>query len=235
AMPWHRAAIVAVLLNIIPGTVMYGSVNHLTTGFVAICFAGTPMVAGIIRAFLGMEKFGALMVASSVAAVAGIYLMVHGSEIIAAQPVAMAGCIGGVISYATGYVILERWSEGGRAMVPVNLLSLLFLSPALVAPPFPSLSSVGIGVVLGIAVTGFGSLIFGHLVVAIGAEKAAYTDVIIGALALLLGGWFGHEPLTGYTLGGASFVLLAVLMRFVFPGSTKPMPGVVSSPEGIIA
>ena len=120
-------------------------------------------------------------------------------------------------------------------MVPVSLISLAALSPALVLPPHPSLGSIGVGITLGIAVTGFGSLIFGYLVVTIGAERTAYTDVIIGALALLLGGWFGREPLTWYTLGGASFVLLAVLMRFLIPRTSKRKTGASDGFESIIA
>jgi drug/metabolite transporter (DMT)-like permease len=218
-IPWGKAAVVALLLNIIPGTIMYNSVSHLTTGFVAICFAGTPMIAGMLRAMLRMERFSVLMVSAALVAVFGVYLMVRGSEVLAVHPLATAVCIAGVLSYAAGYVLLERWSVGRRAMVPVNLLSLLFLSPTLAIAPLPSENSVLIGCALGVAVTGLGSLIFGYLVLAIGSEKAAYTDVIIGAFAFAIGGWLDHEPINWFTLVGAAVVLMAVAARFALPGA----------------
>lgn len=117
------------------------------------------------------------------------------------------------IGYALGPLIVQRYlaevDELGAVTASLCIASLVLALPALSTVPshWPSLSAGASLVVLGVACTALGLLLYFYLIAQAGAARAAIITYVNPAIAVLLGVLILHEPFGP----GSALGLLAIL------------------------
>jgi drug/metabolite transporter (DMT)-like permease len=224
---WHWSAIrvyLAASLPLLGGmTSMYWAAQYLPSGWIAILFALTPVMTGILAHYCLPDS--RLTLKKSL----GVLISLAGLLIIFApnlkethahlQLMAIALALLSVAFHSYGTVLVKRLNSTLPALhVVAGALWVTFMGHFLMAPntllEWPELATRESLAIVYAATVGsvLGFLLYFYLLKNVGAIKVALIPVITPVFALLLGHWLNHETLNATVWLGAGLVILGLIV-----------------------
>lgn len=224
---WHRKAILtylAVASQLYAAMIMvYWAAQFVPSGWVSVVFGLVPLMTAIIAAiFLGERSLSLGKIMSYLLGIAGLGLMFKSALTQGETAVwAIACLLVAAFSQAASAVWVKRINAqlpatvqvaGGLLIaVPAYLLTdwLMNASAPTQIPPKTS----GAILYLGILATTFGFSLYYFILKHLAATRVALISLLSPVLALLLGHYLNHEPLTLNIVIGAGLILGALLLH----------------------
>lgn len=214
-IPWRDIAVMAVLNNVIPFSLLAWGETRVTAGLASVLNATTPAFAVLIAAGLGGERLARGRVLGCLLAFAGVVVLI-GPVVLASKEfwsgdvLGALACLGAACSY--GFAAL--WGRRLRGTPPLAsaagqcLASTVLLLPAMAlidrpwALPMPGLGTWG--AILGLAwlSTAFAYVIFFRIVVISGPQNAMLVTFLTPVTGVLLGAIFLGESVASRMLAG---------------------------------
>ncbi|MBN2646774.1 MAG: DMT family transporter [Thiotrichales bacterium] len=225
----NRAALKTYAYAVLPVfggmTFMYWAGQYLPSGWIAILFATTPLMTGVIAHYLLPNS------SFSVGKLAAIGLSLLGLIIIFApnleqslastQILAILAAFASVFAHSLGTVLIKKsplaLSTLDTASVALIFSALLYLmiAPQLMMPStYPSLTERQLAAIVYAALVGsvVGFMLFFYLVKQLEPIKVAMIPVITPLFAILLGHFLNNEPLGWDILVGATLVVFGLIL-----------------------
>jgi len=179
-----------------------------------------PLIALILAAaFLG-ERIGPRSIGGSVAAFAGVVVIVLGQATGRLGPDVLLGTlaiIGSALCYAVNIVLMRHQALAARPLEITFFQSLvvtilwLAVIPFLGLPPWPE-AHWWLWIAIAAAMSTTGALLFAFAYARAEASYLAVTEYSAFLWASALGWLVFHERVTGYTLGGALLIVGGCLL-----------------------
>lgn len=219
----RRLAVLAVLNNVIPFSLIFMGQTELGAGLASVLNATTPFWTALVAsALLPEEGFSARKVAGVLIGVAGTAVMV-GPGVLAGLggPVwAKVLLVGAALSYAFAFVAAKRITGLPPQLVACGQLtasSLVMLPIVLLVDGTAGLAGASGGAwaaVLGLALlaTAFAYVLYFRIVAAAGATNASLVTLIVPVSAILLGVVFLGERLEPFEIGGIALIACGLLV-----------------------
>ncbi|MCU0984308.1 MAG: DMT family transporter [Acetobacteraceae bacterium] len=220
AMPaalWPRLAVMALLNNAIPFSLIFWAQTIIPAGLASILNAATPVFGVIVAALVRQERLTANRALGVVAGFAGVAVLVGPSALAGAGSLwPELACLAATLSYAfsTAYA---RVALSGVAPL-VLAAGQLTASSVLVAPlalaveapwalPLPSAPVLAAALALGVFSTALAYILFFRILARAGSTNLLLVTFLIPIVAVLLGVALLDEALLSRHLGG--FALIA--------------------------
>lgn len=224
-LAWHSKALqtyLAVALQIYGAMlVVYWAAQFIPSGWISVIFGLTPLMTALVAAFwLSERSLTVGKVLSYLLGIAGLATM-FGSAL-QMGPEAVMGVVGGLVSTFL-QSLSAVWVKRIDAKLPAltQLTGGLLLSlPAYILTwmvfdghwpqhlPVTSLASI---IYLGVIATTMGFALYYYLLIHLTATQVALITLISPVMALALGHFVNHEPLTLKVLFGTALIVLALL------------------------
>ncbi len=207
---WRDIAVMAVLNNLVPFSLLAWGETQVTAGLASVLNATTPAFAVIIAALFGAEALSRERVLGCVLAFAGVLVLIGPSVLAGGDVLGGLACLGAACSY--GFAAL--WGRRLRGTPPLAaaagqcLASAVLLLPVMVAVDRPwALPMPGLGTwaaILGLAwvSTALAYVIFFRIVVVSGPQNAMLVTFLTPVTGLLLGALFLGETIMARMIGG---------------------------------
>ncbi|HSX85156.1 MAG TPA: DMT family transporter [Cellvibrio sp.] len=202
--------------------VVYWSAQFIPSGLVAVIFAMSPFVTGVLSLLILRENpFTMRRVLALIMALAGLSVIFYGQLRIDHQGLyGIAGILLSCVLFSFSSVLMKRLNENTEAFAQMTG-SLLFSLPGLVFTwwlldgQLPiDVSDKTLGGVVYLAI--FGSLVgytlFFFILKRLSASVVSLVTLMTPLLALLLGVWIADERFTFQLLLGVGMVILALLL-----------------------
>ena len=215
-------AVMAVVSNLIPFTLITWGEKSITSGVASILNATTPLfTAGIASFFVAGDRLtwrravGIAIGFAGVGVIAGVD--VNGGSLAGEIAVVLAS-----LSYGIGFVYARKRVVGGPHG-PLVLSAGQLLIAGAVATPFaalevatnaPSLTATAATSVLalGVAGTGLGYILYYRLVEDVGPTTASFVTYLLPIVGVVLGAVALDESLGWSTLVGSAMVILGIAL-----------------------
>lgn len=210
---WWPYVIIGVANNIIPYVLIAWSETQISSGLASILNAMTPIFTVIVAHFTTRdERFSAPKVIGIVLGFAGVLVLI-GADVLrgfSLYNLAQIACLSATISYAFAVVYAKRLRGSPPLVVSTGQLiaaSIIALPIELIVDkpwtlPMPSpqtwLALLGMAVIA----TAAAYVLYFALVASAGAVNASLVTLIMPPAAILLGGIFLHEHLSGTAIAG---------------------------------
>lgn len=187
--------------------------NSSTTG---LLIAVVPMVAAVILAFSGQEQFDRRRILGLLVGFAGVAALV-GLDIRLSDLPAVGALMLTAVGYAVGPIIISRRLSG---LPPLGVVTVSLAAAAVLYAPFAvwlwpqrlTASSVWSVVGLALVCTVAAFLVMFALIAEVGPGRMTVITYINPAVAIVLGAWLLHEPLTiGMAIGFPLVILGSAL------------------------
>ncbi|MBO1925158.1 DMT family transporter [Thiomicrorhabdus sp. 6S3-12] len=207
-------------------TLMYWAGQYLPSGWIAIIFAMTPLVTGVIAHFLlpksrlNLYKIVAILI--SLSGLIIIFAPNLRQELAGFQLLAIASAFASVFVHSLGTVLTKRCAthlpslDIVAAALILSALGYFVIQPDLLLYPqsYPDLSHKEVAAIVYAALIGsvVGFLLFFYLLKNMDALKVALIPVITPVFAILLGHFLNAEPLGWDVAAGAALVLIGLLL-----------------------
>lgn len=212
-------AILAILNNIIPFSLIFLGQTRIGAGLASIINATTPFWTLVLaQALTSDEKLTLNKLAGIVLGIIGTAVMIGPGAIDkAGAPLwAKLSVLGASLSYAFSVIYAKRFRDlppAATATGQLTAASVIVLPIALLADGTTGIASTGAAAwsaVLGIALlsTAFAYILYFAIIRAAGATNASLVTLVVPASAILLGGLFLGEQLS--VAGYAGLALIAV-------------------------
>jgi drug/metabolite transporter (DMT)-like permease len=227
---WHRKALqtyLAVALQIYGSMlVVYWAAQFIPSGWVSVIFGLLPLMTALLAAYWLREK--SLSLGNLLAYALGIYgLWVMFGSALQLGHDAVLGIIGVLVStflQAVSSVWVKRINAKIPALSQVTGGLLLSMPVYLITwaifdghwPPEISPISLASIIYLGAIATTFGFVLYYYLLLHQSATKVALVTLVSPVMALLLGHFVNHEPLTMKVVTGTLLILGALLVHEFF-------------------
>jgi drug/metabolite transporter (DMT)-like permease len=205
---------------------VYWASQFIPSGWISVLFGLAPLMTTLLASVLLKER---LLSFSKLCAyglgVGGLYIMfgsaVHLGE---SATFGIAGVLVAALLQSVGAVWIKRIDAGLPALTQVAgglglALPAYLLTWGLIDGQWPEkLSIVNIAAIayLGVIATTIGFSLYYYLLTQLSATQVALSTLITPVLALLLGHWVNHEPLTQQIMTGTSLILAALIMHEIF-------------------
>jgi drug/metabolite transporter (DMT)-like permease len=218
---WRPYALMGLLNNVIPFTLLFWGQTHIPSGLAAILNATTPLFTVLVaHVATGDEKLNAARLAGLVAGLAGVTVMI-GPDVLrdlGANVLAQLACLLAAVSYAFAGVYGRRFRGEPALRVAAGQLTassvILVLPVALIDQPWllPLPSGKAIAALLGLAAlsTALGYLIFFRILARAGATNVALVTFLIPVSAILLGTLVLGEQLAIRHVAGMAAIALGL-------------------------
>ena len=222
-LPWAgRFAVLAVLNNIIPFSLIFLGQTRIGAGLASIINATTPFWTLILAQLLTSdEKLKANKLAGIVLGVTGTVVMIGPGAIgdIGAPLWAKLCVLGATVSYAFAAIFAKRFKDLPPAATAAGQLtasSILVLPLALIVNGTTGLAAASAetwGAVFGIALlsTAFAYILYFSIIRAAGATNASLVTLIVPASAILLSGLFLGETLSTADYAGLGLIAIGLV------------------------
>lgn len=224
---WHRKACLtylAVASQLYAAMIMvYWAAQFVPSGWVSVVFGLVPLMTAIIAAvFLGERSLSPSKIISYLFGLVGLSLMfksalTHGETAVWA----IACLLVSAFSQAASAVWVKRINAelpaivqvaGGLIVaVPAYLLT-WWLMDGQIPTQIPR-QTLGAIIYLGLLATTFGFSLYYFILKHLAATRVALISLISPVMALLLGHYLNHEPLTLHITIGAGLILSALLLH----------------------
>jgi drug/metabolite transporter (DMT)-like permease len=212
---WRSLAILAILNNIIPFTLMFYGQPHVTGGLASVINATTPLFTILIARIFAQEPLSAAKIAGVLLGLAGVAVLMGpaAANMHATSLLGMACFLGASISYG----VSALWLRGFRDTPPMvsaagQLIcsSTIMLLPAAMERawllPMPSLTVIGAVVGLAVLSTAVAYVLFFRISATAGATNVMLVTLLIPVTATGLGAAFLGEELTVHQIMGALII-----------------------------
>jgi len=188
--------------------------QHITSSLAGLLIAADPLFVVLLALRVdASERAGGRRLAGLLLGFVGVVMLLGldpGGDAL--------GLLGGAmvllaaVCYAAGALLIKRLADVpplGSVAASLSLASLWLLPAALVTLPnrLPSGAVMASLLLLGLACTALGFLVYFSLIAAAGATRASLITYVNPAVAVLLGVAVLHEPLTAVTLAGFGLIL----------------------------
>lgn len=226
-LKWHRRAILTYLgvaSQFYAAMLMvYWSAQFVPSGWVSLVFGLVPLITAIIAAvFLGERSLTLGKIISYLFGLAGLGLMFKSAITQGETAVwAIACLLLAAFSQAASAVWVKRINAqlpatvqvaGGLVLtIPAYLLTWWLMDEQL--PTQIPRQTIGAILYLGLLATAFGFSLYYFILKHLAATRVALISLISPLLALFLGHYLNHEPLTLNIIIGAGLILGALLLH----------------------
>jgi drug/metabolite transporter (DMT)-like permease len=218
---WRPYALMGLLNNVIPFTLLFWGQTHIPSGLAAILNATTPLFTVLVaHVATADEKLTGARLAGLAAGLIGVVVMI-GPDVLrdlGANVLAQLACLLAAISYAFAGVYGRRFRGEPTLRVAAGQLTassvILVLPVALIDRPWmlplPSHQAIMALVALAALSTALGYLIFFRILARAGATNVALVTFLIPVSAILLGTLVLGEQLAARHLAGMAAIALGL-------------------------
>jgi drug/metabolite transporter (DMT)-like permease len=218
---WRPYALMGLLNNVLPFTLLFWGQTHIPSGLAAILNATTPLFTVLVaHVATADEKLNAARLAGLTAGLTGVTVMI-GPDVLrdlGANVLAQLACLLAAISYAFAGVYGRRFRGEPALRVAAGQLTassiILALPVALVDRPWmlsaPSGRAIAALVALATLSTALGYLIYFRILACAGATNVALVTFLIPVSAILLGTLVLGEQLAARHLVGMAAIALGL-------------------------
>jgi drug/metabolite transporter (DMT)-like permease len=219
---WRPYALMGLLNNVLPFTLLFWGQTHIPSGLAAILNATTPLFTVLVaHVATADEKLTGERLAGLAAGLAGVVVMI-GPDVLrdlGANVLAQLACLLAAISYAFAGVYGRRFRGEPALRVAAGQLTassiILALPVALIDRPWmlPLASGKAIAALVGLATlsTALGYLIYFRLLARAGATNVLLVTFLIPVSAILLGTLVLGEQLAARHLAGMAAIALGLV------------------------
>ena len=205
---------------------VYWASQFIPSGWISVLFGLAPLMTTLLaRAFLKERLWSFSKLCAYGLGVSGLYIM-FGSAVHLGGSAAfgIAGVLVAAFLQSVGAVWIKRIDAGLPALTQVTgglglALPAYLVTWGLLDGQWPDqLSVVNIAAIayLGVIATTIGFSLYYYLLTQLSATQVALTTLITPVLALILGHWVNHEPLTEQIITGTSLILAALIIHELF-------------------
>ena len=229
-LAWHRKALLtylAIALQIYGAMLaVYWAAQFIPSGWISVIFGLTPLMTALLAAiFLGERSLTLGKLLAYGLGIGGLVIM-FGSALQLGQDAVLG--IGGVLVSAFLQSISAVWVKRIAAKLPALSQvtgGLLLALPAylltwwLVDGHWPVLltpTSLAAIIYLGVIATTLGFVLYYYLLTHLPATRVALITLVSPLLALMLGHFMNHEPLTLKVVTGTLLILSALIVHTFF-------------------
>ncbi len=229
-LAWHRKALLtylAIALQIYGAMLaVYWAAQFIPSGWISVIFGLTPLMTALLAAiFLGERSLTLGKLLAYGLGIGGLVIM-FGSALQLGQDAVLG--IGGVLVSAFLQSISAVWVKRIAAKLPALSQvtgGLLLALPAylltwwLVDGHWPVLltpTSLAAIIYLGVIATSLGFVLYYYLLTHLPATRVALITLVSPLLALMLGHFMNHEPLTLKVVTGTLLILSALIVHTFF-------------------
>jgi drug/metabolite transporter (DMT)-like permease len=218
---WRPYALMGLLNNVLPFTLLFWGQTHIPSGLAAILNATTPLFTVLVaHVATADEKLTAPRLAGLTAGLAGVVVMI-GPDVLrdlGANVLAQLACLLAAISYAFAGVYGRRFRGEPALRVAAGQLTassvILVLPVALIDRPWmlplPSHTAIAALVALAALSTALGYLIFFRILARAGATNVSLVTFLIPVSAILLGTLVLGEHLATRHFAGMAAIALGL-------------------------
>jgi drug/metabolite transporter (DMT)-like permease len=231
---WAPLAVMAVLNNVVPfSLILYGQ-TRIASGLAAILNACAPLFTAVLAHYLTRdERLTPRRLAGVLLGLAGVTVMIGpdslgglGRDVVAQLAVLAAG-----VSYAFAGIYGRRFAgapplvtatgQVAASTVLILPVSLLVDRPWTLAPLDARVAAALLG--LAVVSTALGYVVYFRLLATAGATNLLLVTLLMPAFALTLGTTLLHEPLTAHHLTGLTLIAtgLATLDARLLPATRR--------------
>ena len=219
---WAGFALLGLLNNFIPFSLIAWGQVHITSGLASILNATTPLFTALVAHALGQERLTAHRVAGVLLGLAGVAVLIGPGALqqLGVHTWSELAIVGAAVSYAFAGTYGRRF----RAMPAAVPVAGMLTTAALTALPIalvldrpwmrrPSLAVGGALLALALLTTALGFLLYFRLLSSAGAINVMLVTLLIPVTALLLGSLVLDEPVAPTALAGMALIgagLLAI-------------------------
>lgn len=184
-------------------------INSSTAG---LLIALVPVLTAGLMALSGREVLNGRRSLGLAVGLGGVVALV-GLDIDVSNGWAVGAALATALGYALGPIVISRYLSGvpplGVIAASLAVAAALYIPFAIPAwPPQVTMKAAGSVLVLGVFCTAIAFLLFFSLIAEAGPTRATVITYVNPVVALLLGVWLLHEPLTLGMLVGFALVLL---------------------------
>jgi drug/metabolite transporter (DMT)-like permease len=215
---WRAFAVMAIVNNVVPFSLIGYGQTHLTGGLAAVLNATTPIWTGLLAGLvLPDERLTPSRMLGLLLGLAGVVVVIGPAALrgFGADILAELAVVGAAMSYAVSTVYARRFAAmrispivATAGQVTISGVLMLALALAVDAPwtlPAPSAGVLGAILAFGSLSTALAYILFFRILSRAGTNAALVT-VLVPAVAVLLGALLLDEPVTGRQLAGMATI-----------------------------
>ena len=240
-MAWHRKArltYLAVAVQIYGAMLaVYWASQFIPSGWISVIFGLTPLMTALLAAvFLGERSLTLGKLLAYGLGVSGLAVMFGSALQLGVDAVlGISGVLVSALLQSASSVWIKRIAAKLPALSQVAGGLLLALPAYLLTwgvidghwPTALTPTSLAAIIYLGVIATTLGFVLYYYLLTHLPATKVALITLVSPLLALMLGHFINHEPLTMKLITGTLFILSALIIHEYFDRlfALKPKPG----------
>ncbi|MFZ4806195.1 MAG: DMT family transporter [Hyphomicrobiaceae bacterium] len=213
ATAWRSYAVMAILNNVLPFSLIVWSQQHITTGLASVLNATVPLWSVVLAYALGTEPLSPNRLVGVLVGIAGVAILV-GPEALGGNSQGVLGMIG-MLGAAFCYGVSGVWAKRFKGTPPIVSAAVqLTCATAMMVPvaalidhpwalAMPSQAAVLALIGLGVLATALAYVMFFHIMTVSGPSNAMLVTLLIPLSAAI----FGHlvldeEILARHIVGG---------------------------------
>lgn len=220
---WKSFAIMGILNNVIPFSLIFYGQQEIGAGLAAIINAMTPVWTVLVaHKFTENEKMTSTKLAGVLIGVVGVAVLI-GTDVLSGLTnvgLAQIAVLGATISYALSSVYGRRFANVQPVVTArgqLTMSSLIILPFAAYADrfwniPLPSQSAIWSVIALALLCTAFAYFLFFRILARAGAVNIALVTFLVPVSAILMGVIFLNETLAPPHILGMILILLSLLV-----------------------
>ncbi len=227
-LPLHRSALLSYLAGAMQifGAMLavYWSAQFIPSGWISVVFGLSPLLTTLMAAaWLGERGLSRRRLLALALGIAGLLEMFGSARAFGSEALAgITGVLFSTLLQCGSAVWIKRIDAGLPALSQLGG-SLIVAMPAYLATwaladtPWPaelSIRNVASIVYLGVVATTLGFSLYFFLLRKLTATALSLITLMTPILALLLGHWINHEPLTARVIAGTGLVIGALLLHY---------------------
>ncbi|HEY7041374.1 MAG TPA: DMT family transporter [Methylomirabilota bacterium] len=224
---WAGFALLGLLNNFIPFSLIAWGQVHITSGLASILNATTPLFTALVAHALGQERLTPHRISGVLLGLAGVAVLIGPGALrqLGVHTWSELAIVGAAVSYAFAGTYGRRFRAMPAAVPVAGMLttSALMALPVALAldRPWTARPSLAVwGALLGLALpsTALGFWLYFRLLSSAGATNVMLVTLLMPVIALLLGSIVLGEPVTPSALAGMALIaagLLAIDGRLV--------------------
>lgn len=235
---WRDFAVMAVLNNVVPFSLIFVGQQSVPSGLAAVLNATTPLMSLLVLWAFAGEDLRANKLAGVVIGLAGVAILIGPAAFAGASTASLLGMLailGGTLSY--GFSGL--WGRRFKTIAPpVSAASQLFCASLLMLPlaaaadrfwtlPMPTWPVLGAVVALGVLSTALAYILFFTIMASAGPVNVMLVTLLIPFTAIALGALYLGEALSTRQIAGGLVIGLSLLVidgRLFGVAPTAPKP-----------
>jgi drug/metabolite transporter (DMT)-like permease len=220
AARWRAVCAFALAELVVPFPLISLGERWISSSLTAILIATLPFTVILLAPLFGVHRqLNRRRLAGLACGFTGVVVLLGIDPVRGLLAWAGVGCmVAGVLGYAAGSLIVERYLQGvdefGSVALSLAVASILLLPPALLSIPghMPSALAIDSVIVLGVVCTAAALWLYFFLVAKVGAARATVFTYVNPAVATLLGTVVLHERFGLSLIAGLGLILIGSWM-----------------------